>query len=293
MSFPSLHPSPIANTLSGAAGWGRARPRGAPPGHSRTARRSVPPGATAPRCQSEWRLVFHPPHHRPAPFGTNPSVASRRLRRAAGFTLIELLMAMAILSLMLVALFTFVFSMGEIWGRGSEQRLFAQHVSASARHVESLLRRGAAPLPGGTAGTEPFAVRSIRTPDSGTVDLLSFTLPAGDRLLNWPGPALPDVTCSLGLVPNRGLVLYWQSALEINQATEPPRVATISRFVTNFEYLNYAEDTDTWRSDTRLQKGSDGKWRLPDRLRLTYTYGSLTAVREISLPALAGPLPAD
>lgn len=211
---------------------------------------------------------------------------------APGFTLIELLMALAILSMMLVALFTFVFSMGEIWGRGGEQRLFAQHVSASARHVESLLRRGAIPLPGSSSQTEPFSVRSIRSPDGGNADLLSFTLPEGDRLMRWPGPPLPDVTCSLAVIPGKGLVLYWQSSLEQNRETEAPRVAVISPFVTKLEYLGYSEDSGNWRTDQRLQKGTDGHWQLPDRLRLTYTHGNLVAVREISLPARAGEPPA-
>ena len=217
------------------------------------------------------------------------SVTSRR----EGFTLIELLMALAILSMMLVALFTFVFSMGEIWGRGSEPRLFAQHVSASARHVESLLRRGAAELPGLDPTVEPYSVHSVHGSDGATADLLSFTLPEGDRLLNWPAAPLPDVACSLGLVPGRGLVLYWQSSLELNAANDPPRMVTLSPFVTNLEYLNYTEEGGTWRTETRLQKGADGNWRLPDRIRLTYTHAGLTAVREIGLPARAAELPTD
>ncbi len=41
-----------------------------------------------------------------------------------GFTLLELLMAIMIGALLMVAASTFVFSMGELWGRGGEERLF-------------------------------------------------------------------------------------------------------------------------------------------------------------------------
>lgn len=209
-----------------------------------------------------------------------------------GFTLVELLVALGVMSMMLLALFTFVFSMGEIWGRGSDQRLFEQHVNASARHVESLLRRGTAPLPGVSATDTPYSVRSVRGVDSFTADLLTFNLPEGDRLMNWPGSSLPDVVCSLGVVSGRGLMLYWQSALETNADTEPPRAATISPFVTKLEFLTYQEDTNSWRTETTMRKGTDGKWIAPDRLRLTYTSGSLNATRDIALPLRAGGVPA-
>ena len=50
--------------------------------------------------------------------------------------------------MLMTALLTFVFSMGAIWGRGGEKRLFEQHVNAVTRHVESLLRRAAWPRGG-------------------------------------------------------------------------------------------------------------------------------------------------
>ena len=52
----------------------------------------------------------------------------RRLRR--GFTLLELLLAMALAATVLIGLNTFVFSMGELWGRGGDVRLFDRHVRA-------------------------------------------------------------------------------------------------------------------------------------------------------------------
>ena len=50
------------------------------------------------------------------------------------FTLLEILLSLALVSLLLVALNTFVFSMSELWGLRTEHRLFDQHVRA-ARHA--------------------------------------------------------------------------------------------------------------------------------------------------------------
>ena len=61
------------------------------------------------------------------------------------FTLLELLLALALVGLLLVAMNTLVFSMGELWGRGSEPRLFDQHVRAVTRFLENELRASALP----------------------------------------------------------------------------------------------------------------------------------------------------
>ena len=109
-----------------------------------------------------------------------------------GFTLIEMLLAMAILSMLVTAMFTFIFSMSELWGRGGEKRLFNQHVNAVTRYVESLLRRAAWPH-GGAVQAEPFTVREVRQTTGGTANLLGFVMLEGDRLLRWPEEAsTPD-----------------------------------------------------------------------------------------------------
>src|SRR5262245_29771708 len=56
-----------------------------------------------------------------------------RCAHSSGFTLLEILLAVALVGLVLVALNTFVFSMGELWGQRSEVRLFEQHVRAVVR----------------------------------------------------------------------------------------------------------------------------------------------------------------
>ena len=71
----------------------------------------------------------------------------RRLfsRAPAGraFTLLEVLLALALVALLLVAMNTFVFSMGELWGRGTDVRLFDLHVRAVSRYLEHELRAAA------------------------------------------------------------------------------------------------------------------------------------------------------
>ena len=66
-----------------------------------------------------------------------------RSRRA--FTLLELLLALALVGLLLVAMNTMIFSMGELWGRGTEPRLLDQHVRAVTRFLENELRASALP----------------------------------------------------------------------------------------------------------------------------------------------------
>ena len=207
-----------------------------------------------------------------------------------GFTLVELLLAMAIMAMLLVALFTFVFSMGEIWGHGSEKRLFEQHVNAVTRHLEAMFRRAALPL-AATATAEPFTIREVRMAAGGTGNLLGFDLADGDRILVWNGPPLPDVQCSLGLDSNRGLLLYWQSKLEIRHDTDPPRTVLVSPFVNRIDYSYRDDDTGSWRSATTPQKTGGGHWRVPDSIKLTFVHAGATAERTLTLPIRNGALP--
>jgi len=209
--------------------------------------------------------------------------------RRRGFTLIELLLAISIMAMLLVALFTFVFSMGEIWGHGSERRLFEQHVNAVTRHLEAMFRRATLPL-GASATSEPFTIREVKT---GVADnnLLGFDLADGDRLLVWDGPPLPDVECSIGLEGDRGLMLYWQSKLEIDRATEPPRAVLISPFVTRIDYFYRDADTGNWRTGTNPQKSPEGHWQVPGSIKLTFAHAGVTAERTLTLPARNGAMP--
>ena len=206
----------------------------------------------------------------------------------SGFTLIELLLAMALLTMLVTALLTFVFSMGEIWGRGSGKRLFEQHVNAVTRHVESLLRRAA--WPRGSAGAEePFAVREVRPASGLPAPLVGFELLDGDRLLDWPEEPLPEVRCSLAVERDRGLVLHWQSLLEQDAHEKPPRTVLVSPLVTGLAYVYQDPHTGYWRTEQNLRKNNANEWLLPDRLVLTFKQEGFEAVREVTLPPAGGP----
>jgi hypothetical protein len=72
-------------------------------------------------------------------------------------------------------------------------------------------------------------------PGVGTGPLLTFDLPGGDRLLPWPDRPLPDVQCALDVVPGKGLLLYWQSRLELDFERTAPRSTVISPLVGRVE----------------------------------------------------------
>lgn len=215
-----------------------------------------------------------------------------KTRASAGFSLIEILVAVALLGAVLLSLNVFVFSMGEIWGRGSEQRLFDQHVRAVTRHVDAMLRRA---VIAGTTNTEAVAPEEIRTESGSTEPLLTFELPAGDRTLPWPEKPLPDVVCSLETRDGRdgrGLYLYWHSRLETRFEDDPPRATLLSPFATSMNYDYYDTDARVWRNQTRPQKDSQGRWLTPNRVILRFKHGKLEAETIIVLPTASAALPA-
>jgi prepilin-type N-terminal cleavage/methylation domain-containing protein len=113
-----------------------------------------------------------------------PTRAMQSIRR--GFTLLEILLALSLASLVLVGMNAFIFSMGELWGRDSDVRLFERHVRAVTRFLEQELRASALP-PAMSAENrrDAITVQEVR-PQNGMMEkLLTFELPGG-------------VACSIG-----------------------------------------------------------------------------------------------
>ena len=153
-----------------------------------------------------------------------------------------------------------------------------------------MFRRASLPV-AATTTAEPFTIREVRLAAGGTGNLLGFDLAAGDRIMVWNGPPLPDVECSLGLDSRRGLLLYWQSKLEIRHDTDPPRTVPVSPFVTRIDYSYRDRDTGSWHSAATLKKTSEGHWQVPDSIKLTFAHAGTTAERTLTLPVSNGTLP--
>ncbi len=212
----------------------------------------------------------------------------------SGFTLLEILLSLALVALILVALNTFLFSMGELWGRNTDLRLFDQHVRAVTRFLDHELRTAVLP-PAAIARSTPIALQDV-TPQNGMQEkLLTFDLPAGSRLIVWPDPKrpLPEVVCSLQARQNEGLFLIWHSRLEKNFDTDPPRETLITPLCTALAYDYYDSDAQRWSTETALKPDPAGGTTplTPQRLRLKFTYGKLTSETVVTLPIAAEGLP--
>lgn len=201
-------------------------------------------------------------------------------RRA--FTLLEVLLSLVLVSLVLVGLNTFIFSMGELWGRNTDVRLFEQHVRAVTRFLDQELRSAALP-PAARPNTAPIALQEVR-PQNGTMEkMLTFELPAGSRLLTWPDRPLPEVVCSFQSRPGEGLLILWHSRLEKNFETDAPRETVVTPLVSGLAYDYYEPDFNRWSTATQLKMDPQGQPMAPQRLRLKFTYGKMTRESVVTL----------
>lgn len=208
-----------------------------------------------------------------------PFTSRRLLSRAKAFTLLEVLLAIALLGSLLVALNVFVFSMAEVWGKGREERLFAQHARAVAVHVEEMLRQAAVSPEG--AGLE---IKEVKLEAGGEAPELAFTLAEGSRLITWPETPLPDVEMSIGVAEREGLRLHWQSRLEMNRENEAPRSVIITPFVASMGWDYYDENFRRWETLEAPKREVDGTYPLPRRIRLRFVNGKLALERVLRVP---------
>lgn len=222
--------------------------------------------------------------------GNRQSAIRNRSARSA-FTLLEILLSLALVALLLVSLNTFIFSMGELWGRRTDVRLFDQHVRAVTRFLEHELRAAALP-PAARANSTPIALQEVK-PQNGMMEkMLTFELPAGSRLFTWPERPLPEVVCSFQARTSEGLVLLWHSRLEKNFDSDPPRETVVTPLVTALTYDYYDVDANRWSTESTLKMDPQGQPMTPQRLRLKFNYAKMTRESVVTLPAPGEGLPA-
>lgn len=236
-----------------------------------------------------------------------------RTRSRVGFSLPEILVAITIGASLIVAALTFAFSMGELWGNGSETRVFDQHVRGVSRFLESMLRNAEAPPEEAQSGVGPQQAPVLPEQQQAGVDLadppivwrkprgngysgeelLTFQLPESPGILVWPDQPLPFVVCSLRVDPEDGLFLLWKSRLEIDFEDESPREFRLSPFVKSISYFYYddSENNSSWESRDQPETASGNEKEVPVRIRLHFAYHGLERTSDIVLPGLVAGVP--
>lgn len=237
---------------------------------------------------------------------------------ARGFTLVEVLMAVAVGGLLLVTAVSFAMSMGELWGNGSETRLFDQHVRGVSRFLENILRQAEPPPPpeaegGADAAAQdaqgeaqarrsgfvpqesdpPVVWQAPRGRDFAGLEFLTFELAESPGVLAWPEHPLPYVVCALRVDPREGLFLQWKSRLELDFEDATPREMLVSPFVTDIAYLYYdsAGPTPRWDERDRPLTGDGNVLEVPQRVRLTFEYEGDSRAVDLIIPGTASGVP--
>lgn len=197
-----------------------------------------------------------------------------------GFSLLETLVSLALLGILMVTLNTFLFSMSELWGGKRDQRLFDQHVRAATRQIREVLDTATT-----GAGAAGFAIKEVRGGDGTNTPRLSFLLADAGRLADWPEAPLPDVDFSLYAAPERGLVLQWQSRLELERDLNDIHETVVTPFVVSLGYDYYDEALRKWKTEEEPAKDDAGTTYLkPARLRLRFARGQLKSEIILDLP---------
>jgi prepilin-type N-terminal cleavage/methylation domain-containing protein len=207
-----------------------------------------------------------------------------------GFTLVEILLSMALVGLVLVGLNTFIFSMGELWGRNTDVRLFDQHVRAVTRFLQREMLRATLP-PAAAVNATPVGVQPVSPEGMPQEKLITYMELSGNRILRWPDSPLPEVFCSLQVRRGQGLFMLWHSDLENHFNDDPPREALVSQFVTAIAYDYFDTDFNKWVTETALRTDASGNPLAPQRLRFTFSYDRLTREAVITLPLAKPGLP--
>lgn len=223
------------------------------------------------------------------------SIGQRRAigRQRGGFTLLEVMVAVFMGAMLLVATTSFVFSMGELWGKGANVWLFQKHVRGVSRFLEQSIQASSWKLPAGEAET-PIYWGEWGSREYQNQQFLTFELDKSPGVLVWPQERLPHVVCSLEKEDEDGLYLLWRSRLEEDFDEEPPRRTLISPFVTDirYHYIDLTEDEDAeWKVFEDPERETDGSYMLPQRIELTFEYAGQEEKRHIVVPGIFNGLP--
>ncbi len=233
------------------------------------------------------------------PLSASPARGWPRFTRIAaagqrGFTLIETLLALFLAAIVLVSVNLFVFSMGELWGRGGDDRLFDRHVNGVTRFLQNSIDQATMemrPAPengaaegGREAGRLSSTYLGEPPSDRGFGDpYITFELLESPGILIWPETPLPFIVCYLEFSPDDGLSLLWHSRLEEGFEDDPPRRTLLSPFAREPVFEYYDPETESWTERPDFERDAEGEDMLPDRVRIPFASEKRQTERVITL----------
>jgi len=207
-------------------------------------------------------------------------------QRRGGFTLLEVLLAVALGAMILTLITSLLFSMAELWGAGSNERLFKKHARGVSRFIESSFQKASLRYSESDEESQSLFWMSWEGDDTRSSEFLSFELDQSPGALIWPESPLPHIVCSLEFEEGEGLFLLWRSRLEEAFDEDPPRRTLISPFVESiqYHYINYGEESPEWEIAESPDREADNSYRMPERIELLFRFGREDIRRQIILP---------
>lgn len=158
--------------------------------------------------------------------------------------------------------------LGDIW-RGTTP---VRNLEVHSRQVVDFLKRGfRRALPVETDGLAyVFLDHSSGEFNTSGTPLLTWEVRETDGIISWQNQSLPYVIYQLEVVEGVGLVLYWQSRLEVDFEEVPPRQTLISPFVTAIEYHYYDPDTELWELEAEPRSNTERLYDIPRRIKISF-----------------------
>lgn len=186
----------------------------------------------------------------------------------AGFTLFEVLLATLLASGIMTSVMLLTIGLGDIWQGTTPVRNLEVH----SRQVVDFLKRGfRRTIPVESDGTVYVFLdhSSGQTNTRGTL-MLTWEVRESDGMLPWLAQPLPYVIYHLEVIEDVGLVLYWQSRLEVDFEEFVPRQTLLSRFVSDIEYHYYDPEREIWELEPEPRVNLERLHDIPHRIKVTF-----------------------
>ena len=189
-------------------------------------------------------------------------------KQSGGFTLLEVLLAILLASGIMTSVLLLTVSLGDIW-RGTTP---VRNMEVHSRQVVDFLKRGfqrAMPVDSGGLAYVFLDHTSGDFTTSGT-PLLTWEVQDSDGILPWQSQPLPYVIYQLEVVRDVGLVLYWQSRLEVDFEEYVPRQTLLSKYVSDIEFHYYDAERELWEQEPEPRRNTDRMYDIPNRIKVTF-----------------------